>query len=215
MVENEKGKDDGKLKTGTFVVDFFSKVLLGVAAAYFTYATYVNSVEAECTKNVSHLFDFVFGKDISAENINSAVSVLVKTHCEGFKTASERTRLVETLSGLSPTTKAVSSSPSPALPPSALPSNPGNPDGNWVAVGFVGTPDYNFTKPDGGALGEVAEGATIKAKWQVNVRRKPADWRGALKVLEAGDCFTVSATQTLTAAGQKQLWANGTPKKCS
>lgn len=207
MVDDVQESKGSKLETAGFVIDFFSKVLLGVAAAYFTYATYMNSVESECTKNVSHLFDFVFGKEISPDNINSAVSTLVKPTCEGFRTPEQRSKLVETLAGLSAVSKA------PSVPaPNALPAPQ---DGNWVAVGYVGTPDFNFTTLDGKPIGSKLDpGAIIKSKWQVNVRRRPADWRSPLKILEGGDCFVVTSTTLLDAAGQKQLWANGTPKKC-
>jgi hypothetical protein len=213
MSDVSKGSaDDPVFKTAGLVIDIISKVLLGIAAAYFTYVTYQNSVatrldayENECTKNVSHLFDYVFGKDMSSDTILGLVNQLVRPRCEGYAGPNERTKLVETLSSLTRSEKIV---------PTAKPTTPPGPPDGWVAVGFVGTSDFNFTKVSGDSITDTSNLGTIKSKWQVNVRRKPADWQSPLSKLDAGDCFAVTETKLLDAGGQKQLWANGRSEKC-
>ncbi|MET3599451.1 hypothetical protein [Martelella mangrovi] len=89
----------------------------------------------------------------------------------------------------------------------------------WVAVGYlnaVGNADgINFTLANGSPIHSPPEPDTIlQAKWQVNVREAAANWDSPLMVLSIGQCFRVTESETLDAAGQMQTWAGGEPVAC-
>ncbi len=114
------------------------------------------------------------------------------------------------------------SSPPTALTPgtSAAPA-PGTGNGSsgktqgWVAVGYQGTPDFNFTLPDGRPITDLAPGHVIEAKWSVYVRPRPAGWDKTAAILSEGQCFKLTeAPKTLKAGTRDQIWAKGELGPC-
>ncbi|TCT07832.1 hypothetical protein [Aquabacter spiritensis] len=112
--------------------------------------------------------------------------------------------------------------PAPApSPPSAAAGAPATgsaakgPKG-WVAVGYEGTPDFNFTLPDGTPLpATLAAGNIIAAKWSVYVRPRPAGWEKTLATLSTGECFKLAnAPRRLEAGTRIQIWAEGVADAC-
>lgn len=88
----------------------------------------------------------------------------------------------------------------------------------WVAVGFMNSAansDVNFVKPDRKSLAAtVPNGSIVRAKWQVNVRPEPADWRSVKGVLNIGQCFIIEDQRVLPAQDREQLWAKGRQIAC-
>ncbi|HQS50160.1 MAG TPA: hypothetical protein PK706_27590 [Xanthobacteraceae bacterium] len=108
----------------------------------------------------------------------------------------------------------------PSTDPNKIPSTPpvvsskqANPQ--WVAVGFSGTSDFNFTASDGTTLtGPSKDWKFIKARWSVNVRPSAPGWGTTLATLRSGECFKVDATKSLPAGTLTQIWASGAPAPC-
>jgi hypothetical protein len=91
-----------------------------------------------------------------------------------------------------------------------------SPRSQWVAVGFAGTSDFNFTATDGSPLtGAPKAGDLIEARWSVYVRPSAAGWGTTLATLRSGQCFKVASTQSLPAGTLMQIWASGAPAPCN
>lgn len=85
----------------------------------------------------------------------------------------------------------------------------------WVAVGYEGTPDFNFTLPDGSPITNLVSGRVIEAKWSVYVRPRPAGWDKTAATLSEGQCFKLTeAPKTLKAGTRDQIWAKGEVEPC-
>ncbi|MFG1479482.1 hypothetical protein V5F53_12575 [Xanthobacter sp. V4C-4] len=101
---------------------------------------------------------------------------------------------------------------SPAQPPSTRPDSAAE---AWVAVGFLNTPDFNFTRANGAAISTMPkDGDVLRARWSVNIRPGAAAWGQSSGVLGEGRCFKVARTKALSAGGLSQAWAQGSIVDC-
>ena len=195
-----------------------------------------DTVQNQCNQSVTALFDFVYNKKLEPEIINSLVNYRVPSSCEGLKDTTQRGGLVSALINVAATpslpvpslapTSVPTPTPSPSPAPTPTPTpiyptpTPSPPPSasriGWVAVGFLDSPDFNFTKANGDAIGgSPIEESVIKSKWPVNLRGEPADWRAPLTIIPAFACFRVIASKPLPAGEKVQVWALGTPVPCS
>jgi hypothetical protein len=222
-------ENDQNAKGIGLVIDFIAKIVLGAATLLIAVVTWNSnskieelkrrdSAQSQCSQSVSALFDFVYNKKLDSEVINSLVNYRVPSSCEGLKETKERGGLVSALSSVAATASFTPQSSAAATPGSPTPARsptPANPIG-WVAVGFLDSPDFNFTKANGDSMGtSPINTSVIKSKWQVNVRNAPADWQAPLGVLPAFACFRVDGSKTFPAGEKIQLWAIGRQVDCT
>lgn len=202
------------------LADIISKVLIGGAVAYTGYILTVKrddfEVDKTCTTILHSLFTIVPGKNWGGDTINEIVNAIPQ-RCP--KTGTLQNILV-TLSnsnaGQRPAspggaTDVMTSKPLPPVASGAAKSAEG-----WVAVGFVGTSNFNFDLANGRPITDLPKiGDVLRPRWQVNIRPHAADWRDVTGVLPVGQCFKVTdSPRVLTAGDQKQIWAPGQAESC-
>lgn len=99
--------------------------------------------------------------------------------------------------------------------PTEAPGTQSSTPAAWVAVGFLNTPDFNFTLPDDAPLTTVPkQGEVLLARWSVNIRPQAAAWGQTVGILAENACFKVAQTRTLGAGALTQIWAGGTVVPC-
>jgi hypothetical protein len=227
VAEDDTGASASLKKIG-LVVDIISKVLLGIASAiagyYFHWETQRSEKEkqafvreSECARAFSSTFEFLYGKYFIAGDISLIIPFRVPQTCPRANTKAERDELVRALSVVSSHASVVTSTlpglPEPPAPPT--PTITTQAASGWVAVGFLDS-DSNFTLQNGDPITTIPNNnSVIKSKWQVNIRRAAADWRGIEGTLDASACFRVDETKSLYAGSRNQIWARGTIVNCS
>ena len=158
-------------------------------------------------------------KDPDARYVMEAVSEAAKDPrmallaAQGIPTAGPTATVVKSSSGggltLGPTVPAaeagVLADREVAGPTASPPAKP--PTSGWVAVGFVGD-EALFDLPPGRTLQTLVAGDELTAKRPVNLRKKAADWTGAIGAVPAArKVKIVEAPKTLVAGSLTQVWA--------
>lgn len=224
-------EDLGRYKDGVEVIyNVFAGIGLAVIGAYLAYAKDLYDENKFCFTAKTTLLTEAADKKFSQESVLSRVD-LIRSMCP--ERIDEFHTILKQISGEA---RAVCTGAKCALDPAAArgdADSANQPLGGagilkgWLAVGTVNADtnrEANFTLAATAQKGApshlpkdltLAAGAILKARWQVNVRRAPADWdNDPLGIIDIGQCVRVGDTRLLPAGERKQLWAEVAKIEC-